>query len=204
MTYTGNVGKCPATCQATIMVPPWRGPSTPWPWCQRIPEQCFPQTLDWEGWSRTVATTFSRSHSYGFLYLGEMKCLVYEAPIYTPEDARVAEAAAIIRETESFSCRYQLCINLNGRLWIQSNHPASNLSRTPSEETENLPDVCHIKGFRFISSTNPQSLYTEFFTLCIYGIYSFYIDLSKKLNIGQVQKGCISMHFSEYRHIKMI
>ena len=35
---------------------------------------------------------------------------------------------------------------------------------TPGEETENLSDICHItKGFRFISSTNPQSLYTEFF-----------------------------------------
>ena len=31
---------------------------------------CFPQSLDWEGWSNTVATTLSRSHSYGFIYLG--------------------------------------------------------------------------------------------------------------------------------------
>ena len=67
---TGNVGECPATSQATIMVPAWRGPSTLCPWCQRIPEQCFHQSLDWEGWSSTEATTFSRSHSYGFLYLG--------------------------------------------------------------------------------------------------------------------------------------
>ena len=29
----------------------------------------FLKSLDWEGWSSTVATTFSRSNSYGFLYL---------------------------------------------------------------------------------------------------------------------------------------
>ena len=117
----GNVGECPATRQATIMVPAWRGPSTICPWCQRIPEQCFPQWLDWEGWSSTVATTFSRSHSYGFLYLGEMKCLVYDTPIDTPEKlvARVAEAAEIIHETQSFARRYQLCINVNGQHFQQ-------------------------------------------------------------------------------------
>ena len=51
-----------------------------------------------------------------FFIWGEMKCLVYETPIDTPEElaARVAEAAAIIRETQSFACRYQLCINVNG------------------------------------------------------------------------------------------
>ena len=63
---TGNVGECPTENQATIMVPAWRGPSTLCPWCQRIPEQCFPQSLNWSGWSSTVVTTFSRSHSYGF------------------------------------------------------------------------------------------------------------------------------------------
>ena len=49
--------------------------------------------------------------------LGEMKCLVYETPMDTPEElvARVAEAAAIIRETQSVARRYQLCINVNGR-----------------------------------------------------------------------------------------
>ena len=170
---TGNVGKCPATSQAKIIVPAWRGPSTLCPWCQRIPEQCIPQSLDWEGWSSTVATTFSRSHSYGFLYLGEMKCLVFETPIHTPEElvARVAEAPALIWETESFARRYQLCINVKGRHSQQLlfNPPASTPSRTPGEETENLSDICHItKGFRFISSENPQSLYTEFFTSCIY------------------------------------
>ena len=68
-----------------------------------------------------MATTFSRSHSYGFLYLGEMKFLVYETPIHTPEElvARVAEAAAIIREAQSFARRYQLCINVNGRHFQQ-------------------------------------------------------------------------------------
>ena len=52
-----------------------------------------------------------------FLYLGGMKCLVYETPIDPPEElvARVAEAAAIIRETQSFARRYQLCINVNER-----------------------------------------------------------------------------------------
>ena len=52
-----------------------------------------------------VATTFYRSHSYGFLYLEEMNCLVYETPIDSPDElvARVAEAAAIIRETQSFA-----------------------------------------------------------------------------------------------------
>ena len=68
----------------------------------RIPEQCFPQSLDWKGWSSTVANKFSRSHSYGFLHLeGEMKILVYETLIDTPEElvSRVAEAAAIIFET---------------------------------------------------------------------------------------------------------
>ena len=112
---TGNVGECPATSRATIMVPAWRGPSTLCPWCQRIPEQCFPQSLDWEWWSSIVATTSSRSHSYGFLYLGEMKCLMFETPIDTPEElvARVAEAAAIIRERQSFARRYRLCINVN-------------------------------------------------------------------------------------------
>ena len=69
------------------------------------------------------------SHSYGFLIWGEMKCLVYETAIDTPEElvARVAEAAAIIRETpgcfervrQSFSRRYQLCINVNGRYFQQ-------------------------------------------------------------------------------------
>ena len=77
--------------------------------------------LDWKGRSSTVTTTFSRSYSYGFLYLGEMKCLVYETPIDTPEElvARVAEAAAIIREIQSFARRYQLCINVNGRYFQQ-------------------------------------------------------------------------------------
>ena len=52
---------------------------------------------------------------------GEMKCLVYETPIDTPKGlvARVAEAAAIIRETQSFARRYQLCINVNGRHFQQ-------------------------------------------------------------------------------------
>ena len=52
-----------------------------------------------------------------FFIWEEMKCLVYEIPIDTPEElvARVAEAAAIIRETQSFARRYQLCINVNGR-----------------------------------------------------------------------------------------
>ena len=56
-----------------------------------------------------------------FFTWGEMKCLVYETPIYTPEElvARVAKAAAIIRETHSFARRYQLCINLNGRHFQQ-------------------------------------------------------------------------------------
>ena len=81
----------------------------------------FPNSLDWEGWSSTVATTFSRSHSYGFIYRAEMKCLVYETPIGTPEElvACVAEAAAIIRERQSFARRYQLCINVNGRHFQQ-------------------------------------------------------------------------------------
>ena len=50
-----------------------------------------------------------------FFIWGEMKCLVYETPIDTPEElvVRVAEAAAIIRETQSFARRYQLCINVN-------------------------------------------------------------------------------------------
>ena len=52
-----------------------------------------------------------------FFIWGEMKCLVYETPIDTAEElvARVAEAAAIFRETQSFARRYQLCINVNGR-----------------------------------------------------------------------------------------
>ena len=52
-----------------------------------------------------------------FFIWGEMKCLMYETPIDTPEEllARVVEAAAIIRETLSFARRYQLCINVNGR-----------------------------------------------------------------------------------------
>ena len=34
-----------------------------------------------------------------------------------------------------------------------------------------MSDICHItKGFRFISSKNPQSLYTEFFRPCIYSL----------------------------------
>ena len=37
----GNVGKCPAISQTTIMVPAWRGPGTLCTWYQRIPEQCF-------------------------------------------------------------------------------------------------------------------------------------------------------------------
>ena len=57
-----------------------------------------------------------------FFIWGEMmKCLVYETPIDIPEelDARVAEAAAIIREIQSFARRYQLCINVNGRHFQQ-------------------------------------------------------------------------------------
>ena len=56
-----------------------------------------------------------------FFIWGEMKCLVYETPIDTPEElvVHVAEAAAIIRETQSFSRRYQLCINVNGRQFQQ-------------------------------------------------------------------------------------
>ena len=56
-----------------------------------------------------------------FFIWGEMKCLVYETPIDTPEElvARVAEAAAIIRETQSFARRYQLWINVNGRHFQQ-------------------------------------------------------------------------------------
>ena len=56
-----------------------------------------------------------------FFIWGEMKCLVYETPIDTPDElvARVAEAAAIIRETQSFAHRYQLCINVNGRHFQQ-------------------------------------------------------------------------------------
>ena len=47
-----------------------------------------------------------------FFIWGEMKCLVYETPIDTPEElvASMAEAAAIIRETQSFARRYQLCL----------------------------------------------------------------------------------------------
>ena len=56
-----------------------------------------------------------------FFIWGEMKYLVYETPIDTPEElvAHVAEAAAIIRETQSFERRYQLCINVNGRHFKQ-------------------------------------------------------------------------------------
>ena len=56
-----------------------------------------------------------------FFIWGEMKCLVYETPIDTHEElvARVAEAAAIIRETQLFARRYQLCINVNGRHFQQ-------------------------------------------------------------------------------------
>ena len=56
-----------------------------------------------------------------FFIWREMKCLVYATPIDTPEEliARVAEAAAIIRETQSFARRYQLCINVNGRHFQQ-------------------------------------------------------------------------------------
>ena len=56
-----------------------------------------------------------------FFIWGEMKCLLYETLIDTPEElvAHVADAAAIIRETQSFACRYQLCINVNGRHFQQ-------------------------------------------------------------------------------------
>ena len=56
-----------------------------------------------------------------FFIWGEMKCLVCDTPIDTPEElvARVAEAAAIIRERQSFALRYQLCINVNGRHFQQ-------------------------------------------------------------------------------------
>ena len=59
--------------------------------------------------------------SMDFFIWGEMKCLVYETPIDTPEElvARVAEAAAIIPETQSFARRYQLCINVNERHFQQ-------------------------------------------------------------------------------------
>ena len=56
-----------------------------------------------------------------FFIWGEVKCLVYETPIDTPEElvARVAEAATIIRERQSFARRYQLCINVNGQHFQQ-------------------------------------------------------------------------------------
>ena len=59
--------------------------------------------------------------------------------------------------------------NYNSECWPKG-HQTSNPSRTASVETENLSDICHItKGFRFISSANSQSLYTElFYTLYIY------------------------------------
>ena len=52
---------------------------------------------------------------------GEMKCLVYDTPIHTSEElvARVAETAAIIRETQLFAHRYELCINVLGRHFQQ-------------------------------------------------------------------------------------
>ena len=54
--------------------------------------------------------------SFLWISLSEGRCLVYETPIDTPEElvAYVAEAAAIIiRETQSFARRYQLCVNAN-------------------------------------------------------------------------------------------
>lgn len=64
-----------------------------------------------------------------FFFWGEMKRLVYETPIETPEElvARVVAAAAIIRETpgcfervrQSFARRCQLAINVNGRHFQQ-------------------------------------------------------------------------------------
>ena len=105
---TGNVGECPATSQATIMVLAWRGPSTHYPWCQRIPEQFFFPIIGWRG-----VIQYSGYHVLPISLLwislsgGEMKYLVYETPIDTPEElvARVAEAAAIILETQSFTRR---------------------------------------------------------------------------------------------------
>ena len=116
---TGNVGECPATSQATIMFPAWRGPST---LCaldvREYLNNVFPNL--WIGRGGPVQWP-PCSPSYGFLYLGEMKCLMYETPIDTPEElvARVAKAAAIICETQSIALRYQLCINVNRRYFEQ-------------------------------------------------------------------------------------
>ena len=42
--------------------------------------------------------------------------MVYETPVDTPEElaTRIAEVAAIIRETRSFARSYPLYINVNG------------------------------------------------------------------------------------------
>ena len=81
----------------------------------------FPQSLDWEGWSSTVATTFSRSDSYGFLYLGGDEVFgVRDTDRHSRRaGCPVAETAAIIRERQSFARIYQLCINVNGRHFQQ-------------------------------------------------------------------------------------
>ena len=77
----------------------------------------FPQSLDWEGGPVQWSPLLPISLLWISLSGGEMKCLVYETPIDTPEElvARIAEAAAIIHERQSFARRYQLCINVNGR-----------------------------------------------------------------------------------------
>ena len=140
---TGNIGECPATIQATIMVPAWRGPSTLCPWCQRIPNNVSLNHWIGRGGPEQWPPHSPDPTPMDFFIWGEMKCLVYETPIDTQKSWLPVwqKLQQLFMRHKSFSCRYQLCINLNGRNWIQSNHPASNPSRTTSEETENLSDI---------------------------------------------------------------
>ena len=88
---------------------------------QRIPEQCFPNRWIGRGVPAQWPPRSPDLTPMDFFIWGEMKCLVYETPIDTPEErvARVAEAAAIIRVTQSFARSYQLCINVSGRHFQQ-------------------------------------------------------------------------------------
>ena len=81
----------------------------------------FPKRWIWRGGPVQWPSRSPDLTPMDFFIWGEMKCLVYETPIDTPEElvSRVAKAAAIIRETQSFARGCQLCINVNGRNFQQ-------------------------------------------------------------------------------------
>ena len=126
-----------------------------------------------------------------------MKCLVYETPIDTPEElvAPVAEAAAIVRETQSFVRRYQLCINVNGRHFQQPVKPSC---VKPFKEPwrgnrEPVRYLSHIKRVSFYLLYKPSKFVYGFF-------YSLYIYMSLRFLVRKFFRFYCLFTFSNLTH----